>query len=131
MAEYELRHYGVLGMKWGVRRGNTKSAYEKASKKAAKLDKRIREEESYMNKKIAKADKKVVSRFASDKSQAKAVAKAREATSDYRKAVLKGEKWYRAMEKTFKGTDIKLSSEQTQNGKRYAQTLRMYSMARY
>ena len=127
----ELKHYGVLGMKWGVRRGNTKRAYEKASKKAAKLDKRIREDEEYMNKKIAKADKKVGSRFASDKAQTRAVAKAREATSEYRKTVQKGRKWYEAMEKTFKDTDIKLSSEQVQNGRKYAQTLRMYSMARY
>ena len=32
----ELRHYGVVGMKWGVRRNPTK-AYERASKKMKKL----------------------------------------------------------------------------------------------
>lgn len=26
----ELYHYGVVGMKWGVRRGNSAQAYEKS-----------------------------------------------------------------------------------------------------
>ena len=37
----ELYHYGVLGMKWGIRRGNTAKAYTKASKKLTKLDKKV------------------------------------------------------------------------------------------
>lgn len=36
----ELYHYGVLGMKWGVRRGNVAKAYAKSSKKKVKLEKR-------------------------------------------------------------------------------------------
>ena len=35
----ELYHYGVLGMKWGIRRGNSANAYANASKKLTKLDK--------------------------------------------------------------------------------------------
>ena len=38
--ENELRHYGVLGMKWGVRRNSSKT-YAKASKKLSKLDKKV------------------------------------------------------------------------------------------
>ena len=34
----ELMHYGVLGMKWGVRRGHTSQTVAKAQKKMAKLD---------------------------------------------------------------------------------------------
>ena len=33
----ELRHYGVLGMKWGIRK-DPHAAYEKASAKKRKLD---------------------------------------------------------------------------------------------
>ena len=127
----ELQHYGVLGMKWGVRRGKTTKAYQKASKKAAKIDKRILEQESEMNKRIAKADKKASSVLAREKSIAKAESKAREATAEYRKVLRKGERWYKAMEDTFKNTDVSLSSAQVEAGKRYAQTLRMYSMSRY
>lgn len=36
-----LRHYGVLGMKWGVRK-NPSKAFAKASRKAAKLDARAK-----------------------------------------------------------------------------------------
>ena len=37
--EDELKHYGVLGMKWGVHR-NPQRAYEKATKKLYKLNKK-------------------------------------------------------------------------------------------
>ena len=33
----ELMHYGVLGMKWGVRRGRAQQAYQKATAKKQKL----------------------------------------------------------------------------------------------
>lgn len=37
----ELKHYGVIGMKWGVHRGNVSSAYGKATAKRKKLDDRV------------------------------------------------------------------------------------------
>ena len=33
----ELMHYGVLGMKWGLRRGRAQQAYQKATAKKQKL----------------------------------------------------------------------------------------------
>lgn len=35
-----LKHIGVLGMKWGVRRGNQSRTFARASKKAIRLDKK-------------------------------------------------------------------------------------------
>lgn len=37
-----LRHYGVLGMKWGVRRNRASKAFDKATKKAKRLDARAK-----------------------------------------------------------------------------------------
>ena len=41
MEQNELMHYGVIGMKWGVRRGNVAQAYSKATAKRKKLDNRV------------------------------------------------------------------------------------------
>lgn len=49
MDEEYLAHYGVLGMKWGVRK-NPQRAYQKASKKYDKLEKKA-------NKSLDKAGK--------------------------------------------------------------------------
>ena len=39
-SDEELYHYGVMGMKWDVRK-NPAQAYEKASKKMTKLNNRV------------------------------------------------------------------------------------------
>lgn len=42
----ELKHYGVLGMRWGIRRNKSK-AFRKASKKANRLEeKRMKTDEN-------------------------------------------------------------------------------------
>lgn len=119
----ELMHYGVLGMKWGVRRGNASKAYAKASKKLNRLNNRADKAMDKAYKKQAKADRKASSMFATQKSASKADFKARKAM---RKAVVKTRKaqaWLRAMDQTFKGTTESLSREQIDMGRRYTETM--------
>lgn len=121
MYEEELMHYGVLGMKWGVRRGKADKAYERASKKLSKIDKRVNKYQKKAHKQMAKASK---SRLAKDWHTDKAK-KARDKLS---KEAYKGEKWVSNMEKTFKNTSIKMSSKQIDLGRKYTNILDMRTM---
>ena len=121
----ELYHYGVLGMKWGVRRGKTTKAYQKASKKLNKLDEKVTKAENKVIKRSTKYDKALSSMFATNHRQEKASQKVTKAAAKYRKRLRKANKWYKSMEKTFANTDIKMSSEQVAQGKKYLNNLSM------
>ena len=56
-SQEELQHYGVIGMKWGIRKGNYSETYKKATKKAAKLEKRT----ARLKAKSARATRKMLS----------------------------------------------------------------------
>jgi hypothetical protein len=118
-------------MKWGVRRGRTSKAYEKASKKLNKLDRRVNKQEAKMIRKAAKADAVSVSPFVSKRRKLKVKHKAEISATNYRRRVHKANKWYQSMNKTFKDTDISMTAEQAKLGKRYVETLRATSASRY
>lgn len=127
----ELRHYGVLGMKWGVRRGKTAKAYQKASKKLNKLDDNVTSAENEVIKRSRKYDNAMSSRFATNRRQDKAQRKVQEAAAAYRKSLRKANKWYKSMESTFANTDVKLTSEQVKRGKKYVHRLSMDALIHY
>lgn len=119
----ELKHYGVLGMKWGVRRGNTARAYEKASKKLTKLNNKVEKQQAKARARADRAERKENSFLSSERSTNKAIQKAKRSEYVAAKKIKKASNWYKSMEKTFKNTDIKLTAEQQKLGRRYVDSL--------
>lgn len=126
-----LQHYGVLGMKWGVRRGRTQQAYKKASKKFQKLDEQATKAADKANKKSRKADAAINSSFASVEKIGKRTQEAEKAQRAYGKRLNKAKKWYEQMEKTFAETDVKLTSDQIELGKKYIERVNMRTELKY
>lgn len=127
MSQEELKHYGVLGMKWGVRRGRTTKAYEKASKKVEKNQKKYEKLERKAQKRLLKVEDAVGNR----RKTGKATAKFYKAQHKANKQARKAKKWLNAMEKTFANTDIKLSERQVNLGKQYAEDMKRRSNSIY
>ena len=115
----ELYHYGVLGMKWGVRRGNTARAYEKASKKLTKLDKKVDKAEALARKRRGQVDAAAASFFSTKRRIDKAETRSKKASAKAAIRNRKAERWYKSMEKAFADTDISMTKEQVTMGKRY------------
>lgn len=100
MDEEYLAHYGVLGMKWGVRK-NPQRAYQKASKKFDKLEKKA-------NKSLDQAGKYNRRRRSYSLGNIGNYNEAR-AKRSYDKAVKRTKRaanWIKAMKKEFAKQDI-------------------------
>lgn len=122
-----LEHYGVIGMKWGVRK-DPERAYEKAGTKLTKLDKKVEK----LNLKGAKREQKAV------KKQRKASSailfpktKARRASRSTRKALksyqraqekqIKAYRWNEEMKSAFKNVKVKnLNQNYVKLGEKYS-----------
>lgn len=130
--EDELMHYGVLGMKWGVRKGRTtqqyNDEYKKASKKLAKIDAKYTKKERKNFKKQTKADRKINSPFASAKTKQKAMKRLQKSRRKTYKAARKGHRWVSRMEKSFSEVNISLTASDRELGKKYIEVMRLHAL---
>lgn len=118
-----LEHYGVLGMKWGVRKDPDR-AFAKSSDKLRKLDKKVVKSTSRYRKVRAKGERKLAnatSRKELDKAvayQTKVARKKQKADNRLKRAL----KWYESMAKTFSNTTLSdVRQDDIELGKTYMQ----------
>lgn len=131
MEQNELMHYGVLGMKWGVRH-NPKKAYTKSSSKLHKLDSKYKKAQGKADDSAARAERKAGSFFASKESVRSAINTANKKQSRANNIAFKASKWFKRMEKEFSKTKVvSLSKEDIAIGKRYCEQVRRNTLSRY
>lgn len=147
--EEYLAHYGVLGMKWGVRRASNrlsnattaserdsanaslKRHSEKAGHKFEKLSNKALKKQSNARNAMIKAEKSKYGLFANQAKYEKRKQKAEKQQFKANKSVAKAAKWYSNMEKTFAKTDYKVTDAQRRLGENFINSLNMQSEIRY
>lgn len=111
----ELYHYGVKGMKWGVRK-NPSAAYRKASKKATRLDRRVDKASKKLNKytkKLNKAQRRFAGwGFSSNKNLLRQTKNVARWSRKLEKRTKKAEAWASNMRDAFASTKVSAIAEQ-------------------
>ena len=113
----DLEHYGVIGMKWGVRKGHVNEAYAEGIRKKRQIDAETKSHKlaaAKYSEKAAKYEVKSYKKRNSEKSE-KLEGKSKQfkfkAAKETRKAerlAHKGDKWMKTMNETFADYDIKV-----------------------
>lgn len=119
ITEDELKHYGVLGMRWGIRKGRASQAYSKGVKKLKKLDK----ESNRLERKSAHMDYQSSKKMARGNIEKGMKLQGKAKKLHYKSVKLqnKGKKFYKKMEKEFANVDMStINQADIDYGKRYA-----------
>ena len=127
----ELKHYGVVGMKWGVRRGSIDRVNTKAAKQLAKYDKKIEKQ----GRKITKASQKYNKYknsflFRKGPLEDKWERKLNKAVYKQEKTAIKGQKFVNEMSKSMSEAGYKPKKEHIDAGKRYAEMAKKFEQKR-
>lgn len=112
-------HYGVLGMRWGIRKGRASQAYSKGVKKLKKIDK----EANRLKTKSAHTAYRAAKKMARGNIEGgmKLEGKSRKLSYKSTKLQNKGKNFYKKMEREFANVDMKtLNPSDIEYGKRYA-----------
>ena len=122
----ELYHYGVLGMKWGVRRGRASEAFAKASKKADRLHRKAAKMQAKATRLVDKgvAKESVAESKRQIRRTEKLLMKADKVNTASAKAYRKAMIWEAKMSSTFSKVKISdISDNHLIAGQRYADML--------
>ena len=128
--EYELYHYGVPGMKWGVRRAQRKmSSNERLRKKALQYDKKSavllkKSEKTHASEDLGQSNKAAVKSANYAKKAAKLGKKALGANSDFKKSVYSS----RAAKASHKSAKLKIDADRLSKTAGYGSKAMKYSV---